>query len=217
MWWLLSGVSTAYQYSLCRRRRWLDARCPLPVSTIEQCCDCTPCWCVFYSKYAMHIVLSAAPTADVLSDFALIILPISAFWRRLKLLATTRRLIHTCFCASMLTATCNIVLSALLFWHSNSSAPQERQETVFLAMVTPHLLVGFHIRLFKSNWRDKLRPRYLCWSVMFWLLLHPSTDYSEVSHPPSRSVIPRILRLHQQARILYKGWRQGQQLLQKAP
>ncbi|PPR02280.1 hypothetical protein CVT26_011699 [Gymnopilus dilepis] len=83
--------------------------------------------------------------ADVLSDFALIILPISAFWHRLKLLATTRRLIQACFCASMLTATCNIVLSALLFWHSNSSAPQERQETVFLAMVTPHLLAAISL------------------------------------------------------------------------
>ncbi|KAF8902377.1 hypothetical protein CPB84DRAFT_1775945 [Gymnopilus junonius] len=83
--------------------------------------------------------------ADISSDLGLIILPLSAFWHRFKLQPMTHRLIQACFCASILTAACNVVLAALLFWHGNSKVTQERAETAPLAMVIPHLLASISL------------------------------------------------------------------------
>ncbi|KAF9473410.1 hypothetical protein BDN70DRAFT_885860 [Pholiota conissans] len=80
---------------------------------------------------------------DIFSDTILIIIPFWAFWRRIKLPRTSRRLIKACFAASVLTFLSCVSTAAVLFQRYYASSPEKRAETGFIVSVMPHLMVCF--------------------------------------------------------------------------
>ncbi|KAF9473407.1 hypothetical protein BDN70DRAFT_384130 [Pholiota conissans] len=80
---------------------------------------------------------------DIFSDTILIIIPFWAFWRRLKLPRTSRRLIKACFAASSLTFLSCVATGAVLLQRYYANAPEKRAETGYLVSVMPHLTVCF--------------------------------------------------------------------------
>ncbi|KAF9473412.1 hypothetical protein BDN70DRAFT_843503 [Pholiota conissans] len=79
---------------------------------------------------------------DIFSDIVLIIIPFWAFWRRLKLPRTSRRLIKACFAASILTFLSCLSAAAVLLQRYYANSPEKNAETGFLVSVMPHLMAS---------------------------------------------------------------------------
>jgi len=124
----------------CNRNpwNWMNTppyQCPLSVGTAVSRISGEFKFVTFYFTIFLRCEL-----VDFIADVALMIVPLIAFWR-VKLPDTTRRLIQSCFCATLLTGFILIFTASILF--AKTTARTDRDKIAFMAFVFAHLIVSF--------------------------------------------------------------------------